>query len=106
MQRLYHAQGVGGTHIWGLWGKDSWLLLGLVGQAWHGQEAHRSPGCWILGVLLGQTQGQAMGLRLVHIVSVLKQQLSETAGLRIKVRLRGRENTQRQAVHFYLPTPD
>jgi hypothetical protein len=76
------------------------LVLGLVEQAWHGQEAHRSPGCCILvwGVLLRQTQGQAMGFRLVHIVTVLQQQFSEAAGLRIKVRLWDRENSQRHTV--------
>lgn len=76
------------------------MVLGLVEQAWHGQESHRSPGCWILvwGVLLGQTQGQATGFRLVHIVSVLKQQFSEAAGLRIKVRLWDGENGQRHTV--------
>lgn len=76
------------------------MLLWLVEQAWHGQEAHRSPGCWILvwGVLLGQTQGQPMGFRLVHIVSILKQQFPEAACLGIKVRLWDRENRDTQYI--------
>lgn len=68
--------------------------MGRLEQSGHWQEAHRSPGCWGLArsVPLGQAQGQAVGFRLVHIVSILKQELPETAGLGIEVRLGTKES--------------
>lgn len=68
----------------------------MVELAWHRQETHRSPGCWALAwrVPLGQAQGQATGLRLVDIVSVLKKQLPEAAGLRVEVKLGDKGKSQ------------
>lgn len=95
LQRPHHAQGIRGAHIGGLWRREPWKFLGLVKQAWHGQEAHGSPGCWALvgRVPLGQAQGQAVGFGLVHVVSILKEQLPEAAGLRIKERLEDEEKS-------------
>lgn len=56
----------------------------------------------VWGLVSRQVQWEAVGLRLVNIVSVLKKQLPEAAGLRVKVEL-GDKNRIRDRVPLCFP---